>query len=214
MADYPDYTDLITIIGSDIMIPIDIQAAYIMMPIDIQAQYVTLDIDIVAATVEKVKVDLVAQTIGNIGIDIKANTLGNITIDIETQSVGIYNMPEWAAKENTDKDFHTRQADQTSGNTIYVSYTPPGDKTLYITHFSASQMKTALGESANNEFTEGWIVDITATKYYAALGGNGGFGADFTKPIVIPGNHEVQFSQRNRAGHNADMRVSANGYEV
>ncbi|GAJ05813.1 unnamed protein product, partial [marine sediment metagenome] len=63
MADYPDYTTLMQIIGSDIMIPIDIQAAYIMMPVDIQAQYLTLDIDIVAATVDKVNIDLVAQTV-------------------------------------------------------------------------------------------------------------------------------------------------------
>ncbi|GAH53065.1 unnamed protein product, partial [marine sediment metagenome] len=34
MGDYPDYTELINLIGSDIMMPIDIQGAYIMMPID------------------------------------------------------------------------------------------------------------------------------------------------------------------------------------
>ena len=68
--DYPDYTDVMQIIGSDIMVPFDIQAAYIMMPVDLQAQYVTLEIDIVA------------QSVGDIGIDIKAQTVGNLAVNI------------------------------------------------------------------------------------------------------------------------------------
>lgn len=98
MGDYPDYTDIMQIIGSDIMVPMDIQAAYIMMPIDLQAayiqmpvdiqsQYVTLDINIKTSEA-LVNVDIAAQAVGNIGIDIKAQTVGNINVDIAAQTVG------------------------------------------------------------------------------------------------------------------------------
>ena len=106
MADYPDYTDLMHIVGTDITIPIeieasvvtleinlvaaeimmpmDIQGAYIMMPVDIQAQYLTLDIDITAQSVGNIRIDLAAQSIGNIAINIAASA---ITLDINIKSI-------------------------------------------------------------------------------------------------------------------------------
>lgn len=83
MPDYPDYTDAMQVIGSDIMIPMDIQGAYIMMPVDIQAQYLEyLDINIKAQTVGNILVDLKAQSVGNILVDIKAQSVGNLAVNI------------------------------------------------------------------------------------------------------------------------------------
>jgi hypothetical protein len=65
----------ITIAGSDIQMPVDIQGSYIQMPVDIQGQYITL------------KIDIVAQSVGNIGIDIKAQTIGNIAVNIAASAV-------------------------------------------------------------------------------------------------------------------------------
>ena len=70
MADYPDYTTLMQIIGSDIMIPIDLQASYIQMPIDIQGQYVQLRVNIEEIT------DGVTFNIGSI--------TGTVNINIES----------------------------------------------------------------------------------------------------------------------------------
>jgi len=75
MADYPDYTQLFNLVGSDIMVPIDIQGAYIMLPVDIQAQWATLEISIVAQTVEFLTVDIAAQTIDKLDINLAASDI-------------------------------------------------------------------------------------------------------------------------------------------
>ena len=87
MGDYPDYTDLVQLVGSDIMAPIDIQGAYIMLPVDIQAQYVTLEMDIVAQSIGNIAIDIAAQTVGNIGIDIKAQTLAQLNINLAASAI-------------------------------------------------------------------------------------------------------------------------------
>ncbi|MBA7570879.1 hypothetical protein ES708_12635 [subsurface metagenome] len=106
MGDYPDYTDLMQILGSDVMIPMDIQASYVMMPIDIQGQVTELKIDIVTQTLTELKVDIAAQTIENLNINIAAqaadvnvsitnatiNVSGSVTI-IGTPSVNISGTP-------------------------------------------------------------------------------------------------------------------------
>lgn len=38
--DYPDWTDMVQLIGTDIMLAIDIQGGYIMVPVDWQSQFV------------------------------------------------------------------------------------------------------------------------------------------------------------------------------
>lgn len=75
MPDYPDYTQLFNLVGSDIMVPIDIQGAYIMLPVDIQAQWATLEISIVAQTVEYLTVDIAAQSIGYLSINLAASDI-------------------------------------------------------------------------------------------------------------------------------------------
>lgn len=84
MGDYPDYTQLFQLVGSDIMVPIDIQGAYIMLPVDIQAQYATLEISIVAQTVEYLTIDIAAQSIGFLSINLAASA---ITLNINITSI-------------------------------------------------------------------------------------------------------------------------------
>lgn len=116
MGDYPDYTDLMQIIGSDIMIPMDIQAAYIMMPVDIQAQYLTLDINVKAKEV-------------------------TLTIDIEAQHVGVYLQADWSALQGYDKDIIGFYSEMAQG-TLYLmlDYAVPEGKTLYICHCGLSNI--------------------------------------------------------------------------
>lgn len=83
MSDYPDYTQLFNLVGSDIMVPIDIQGAYIMLPVDIQAQYATLEISIVAQTVEYLTIDIAAQSIGYLAVNLAASA---ITLNINLLS--------------------------------------------------------------------------------------------------------------------------------
>lgn len=109
MTDYPDYTSLMQIVGSDIDVPISIDAATvtldvdvvaqtvgdiainvadsdIMIPIDVQGAYIMLPVDIQAQYVT-LDVDIVAQTVGNISIDIAAQTIGNIDVNLAASAV-------------------------------------------------------------------------------------------------------------------------------
>ncbi|GAJ22209.1 unnamed protein product, partial [marine sediment metagenome] len=55
-TDYPDWSRLIQVIGSNVQIPIDVQSSYIMMPIDIQGQYVDLNVAITAKNIENIMI--------------------------------------------------------------------------------------------------------------------------------------------------------------
>lgn len=50
-GDYPDYTELFQLIGTDIIMPVDIQAQYVALDIRIKSQEVTINIDIDAQSV-------------------------------------------------------------------------------------------------------------------------------------------------------------------
>lgn len=64
MSDYPDFTESIQIVGTDITLPILITACTVTFNIDI-----------------------VAQTVGNIGIDIKAQTLAQLNINLAASAI-------------------------------------------------------------------------------------------------------------------------------
>ena len=113
MGDYPDYTNIIQIVGSDIMIPINVQAAYIMMPVDIQAQYVDLDINIKSQEV-------------------------TINIDIDAQSVGVYLQPDWNVLQGTDKNITASKPLPDNTSVIILDYTVTAGKTFYVCQWGFS----------------------------------------------------------------------------
>lgn len=212
--DYPDWTDSIQIIGTDIMIPFDLQGANIMVPMDIQGQNIDLAIDIVAQTIGNIAIDLVAQSVGNIEVDIKAQTIGNLVIDIEAQSVGVYLQPDWSALQGTDKNFNALSSDLATGLYTSVEYDVPGAKTLYITHIAGWSTGYLHSDRDKNQMMAVAIYDEDAGDYLFFKGGNGGAGMDMSKPVVIPGGHNAWFMCFNFANHNCDLRVSAGGYEL
>lgn len=236
MSDFPDYTTLMQIIGSDIMVPIDVQGAYIMMPVDIQAQYITLDIDIVAQTVGNIAIDIAAQTAGNIDIDIAAQTIGNLAvniaasditlninistqsinlnIDIEAQSVGVYLQPEWAGLQGIDKDFEGGMDNCGDGSSTYIAYSVLSDETLYVTYLGFEIRGQASEDRGANQMGHAYVYDVTDELVLGGFGGNGGGNATYTKPIIIPPNHLVRFMVVNMSGHNCSVGVSAGGYVI
>ncbi|GAJ07109.1 unnamed protein product, partial [marine sediment metagenome] len=109
-GDYPDWTDLIHLVGTDIMLAIDVQGAYIMMPVDIQGQIGELNINITASEVL-------------------------ITIDIEAQSVGIWLKADWSALQADDKTFNFSVEDVAWHENPFQTYGVPHGATLYITDF-------------------------------------------------------------------------------
>lgn len=206
MSDYPDYTTLMQIIGSDIMVPIDVQGAYIMMPVDIQAQYITLDIDIVAQTVGNIAIDLAAQSIGNIEVDIKAQTVGDITIDIDAQSVGVYLQPEWTALQGTDKNlFGSGSVNATTWDSL-IDYTVTAGKTFYATQFGVTIEAQGAG-------VHGYI-RVGATDILCAVGGIQGASQTLAKPVVVSAGVHIFGRVLNCSAGASTIRCTIQGYEI
>lgn len=109
--DYPDFTRLMQIIGTEIMIPFDIQGANIMLPMDLQGANITLDINIKA----------------------KAVTL---TVDIEAQQVGIFLQPDWYTEKGTSKGLGVTGENLAIGGDANVEYEVKVATALFITQIS------------------------------------------------------------------------------
>lgn len=214
--DYPDYTRAHQIIGSNVMVPMDIQGAYIMMPVDIQAQYVNVEIDIVAQSVGNIAIDLAAQSVGNIQIDVAAQTVGNLTIDINAQHVGMYLTPDWNVLAGNQKYFRATDPDVARAGYAGGTYTPGTGKTLYITHFGGG---THAVTAENSDLPQIMfcmiykVVDETPT-IFAELGGNGGSGMVLPTPAKILAGEEFRYRVYNYANHNVIAYVTAGGYEI
>lgn len=230
MSDYPDYTELMQIIGSDIMVPMDIQGAYIMMPVDIQAQYITLDIDIVAQTVGYIGIDIKAQTIDKLDInlaasaitldinlktsaitlnvDITAQTVGNINFDIKAQSVGMYLQPDWQVKEGTDKNLFATASVDTGTTTKILDYPVSAGKTFYIWQWGFNIAYEG-GMSSQLYYTH----NATDTRL-AASGGYQGGAVAFSKPIAIIAGDKIRVEVLHGAGESRTCKAHVGGYEI
>jgi hypothetical protein len=214
MADYPDWTELVNIVGTDIMVAIDLQGAYIMMPVDIQAQYLTLEIDIVAQTVGNIAIDLAAQSVGAISVDITAQTIAQLDINIDAQNVGVYLQPDWQVKAGTYKNFYATGSAKTGGQLIYVSYTVTTGKTLYITGFSFAMTATTITDYDHHLYVQGYLYDSTAGTFFAFSAGLGGSVASLTQPIAFTSGHLFQAIITNFSNIACEMKVNAWGYEI
>ena len=187
MSDYPDYTTLLQLIGTDIMVPIDIQGAYIMMPIDIQAQYVTLEMDIVAQTVGNISIDIAAQTIGNINIDIAASAItldvnlksqtANINIDIAASAITLdVNLKSQTANINIDI------AAQTAGN-LAVNITASAVTLNMNLEASAITLNIDMHtQSVGIYLQPEWAAKEGIDKDITGIYGGGGYIIDYTVP--------------------------------
>lgn len=214
MGDYPDYTDIMQIIGSDIMVPIDLQAAYIMMPIDIQAQYVTLDIDIVAQTVGNISVDLAAASMGAIDIDITAQAIGDITISIEAQTIGVQLQPDWQTLQGKQKYFRSTGVNKAYGAGVYTNYEVGAGKTLYITHFGGMSYAYTEADGDKNQIVYIGLAEENSGILRAEQGGNGGAGMTFKTPIKFVAGEILRYIILNYANHNSTLFMTVGGYEI
>jgi len=229
-SDYPDYTELMQIIGSDIMVPMDIQAAYIMMPVDIQAQYITLDIDIVAQTIGNIAIDIAAQSVGNIAInlaasaitldiniktsaitlnvDITAQTISELKIDIDAQHVGIFLQPDWQAEAGTDKNLEGHATIAAGGAEVVLDYTVTANKTFYICQFGFGIDESSALFCEVQEY-----YDATAYTRFIS-GGYPGNSLSLSKPVLIPAGHHLYARLHNVGATGGEGYVTIGGYEI
>ncbi|MBA7589015.1 hypothetical protein ES708_31088 [subsurface metagenome] len=214
MTDYPDWSRLIQVIGSDIMIPIDIQGAYIMMPVDIQAQYVDLDVAITAENIASIMIALTAETMENIKIDINSQTIDDLKIDIDAQSAGIYLQADWAALQGTDKNFVVTVLDKEVDGQVYGAYSVPGTKTLFVCGISFYIHATAYADRDLNQMGRAAVYNFTDSIILGSIGGNGGGGIVFAKPIPLASNKILWYEAFNLSNHAVDIGVTAWGFEI
>lgn len=228
-GDYPDYTDVMAIIASEIMLPMDVQAAYIMMPIDIQAQYINVGIDIKAQTIGKIKVDIKAQSLDKLNINIAAQTMGNITVAIASavtlnvdignvegpfnikigtaQTVAVYDSPEWEGKVGNDLDIDGFSENIGSGAGAYVIDKAVTATTAWVIHSFGVVLMGLTGT------LYGYIWDDTDNAVLAASGGTQGFSVVLPKPVRVPRNHTVKLIVYHYGDGAGDYYGVIQGYE-
>ena len=171
-------------------------------------------VNIVAQTLANLSVDIAAQTLEALGINITAQDLAELIIKINAQAVGIYIQPEWAGKEGIDKNFYGWDDDLAYEAVIYVAYTVPAGKQLYITALGLACYASVAANADANQMCRGFIYNQSTTTVLFAVGGNGGATIVLPKPIVIESGKTVWFVIANCANHTCDVFISASGYEV
>jgi len=94
MGDYPDWTRLFYLVGTDIVIPISIDAATVTLPVSIDAATVTIDVNLAASDVT-LPVSIDAATV-TLDVNLTAAT-ATIDINFSDQSVAVFDAAKWFA---------------------------------------------------------------------------------------------------------------------
>jgi len=212
MGDYPDYTSLMQIIGTDITLPIDIKAVTVAhIDVDIAAQSVGNIAVAIAASTVTLNVAIASSAV-TLNVDVKAQTLTDFKITVNAQNVGVYLQPEWAALQGIDKNFIGIATNKAWEESVEVTYTVPAGKTLYITSVGGSSYASAQANADLNQICRIGLAFGIIT--LCQLGGNSGCGLTFSKPYSIAGGQTMSLWIVNEANHITNLRVFANGYEV
>jgi len=205
MADYPDGT-----------YPVDIVAQTLStMAVDIAAQTLaTLGVNIKAQDLANLKVDVAAQTLSELGVNITAQDLSELVIKIAAQTVGVYLQPEWAAKEGVDKNITVWENNVAAGSGTTGYYTVPSGKTLFICGASFKIHAYLAADRDLNQMGALRLRDNTAGIELCFLGGNGGAGTTFPKPLVFNEGTELYYGAYNYSDHSCNLCLTVWGYEI
>jgi len=134
--------------------------------------------------------------------------------DFSPTVVDVVLRPEWATVEATDKNFSAALNNHARGAGAALAYAVPAGKTLRLTNASVYEEAAANADCDLMQITGLLIVDTTTGATLWSQGGNGGVGATFTTPLVIPAGHAVVIEAISGANHNVNTIVSAGGYEI
>ena len=129
-------------------------------------------------------------------------------------AVDVVLRPEWAAVQAKDKVFTFRWVVLAPGVGLYLLYVVPAGKTLYIVEIGEAMYAQDAADAELNQMFSGYIYEHTTQGTLWRMGGNGGAGAVFNKPLVIPAGHQVDFGLTNQSNHHVLADMAAGGYEV
>lgn len=125
---------------------------------------------------------------------------------------GMWGVGDWSAYKGADKNFHTYALNKAPGTSISATYTVPADKTLYITSFTMSCWGNTAADRDLNQIVIGEL--WSGATVLVDIGGNGGAGITFSKPFAIAAGVVLTYLVANCSNHNANIDVTAIGYEV
>lgn len=204
MADYPDWTRLFQLAGTEITIPINIEASDITMPVSIDAVTADLEVSITAVGVT-LPISIDAAT-----VDLDVNLVGqDVTIDFNfaDQSVAVFDAAKWFA-HNAAQVFLTAYATITvNACGTVIDYTVPAGKTLYIVGVSYS---AASGETPPLSCRGDLLIAAT---WVLTLGSLVGAGLPLDTPVrATAGQHVYLQLCQYGAGANMVMYGSIWGY--
>jgi hypothetical protein len=191
VTDLQDWMDSVNIVATMLNLPISIKAAEATIPIDIKA-----------------------VTVGTLSVDIVAAAIGNLLISVAAQSVGVYLQPEWAAKQNQDKNFLFTDVAKTWLQSTSLQYTVTTGKTLYIIGAAAGMYSSAAADYDHHLRVGLRIRDVTTSILNFDVSGESGVLADFSKPLSFASGHTVEFMAENRSNITCDLVGTAWGYEI
>jgi len=224
MSDYPDYTNLTRITGTEITLPIDIVAQTVAtLAVDIQAQTLselkvdiaaqtleTVAVDIKAQTLTELKVDIAAQTLETLKVDIAAQTLAELNINIAAQTVdvninfvgqttGVNPITIYSSETGNDIDLLGSQDNPANGTTYtLIDYTVPTGKTLYVTDIAVT-MCPVTSQAELGGYVYGSLYS-TAKGNVFFMRQLGGFFVTFTKPKRFEAGDTVRIYAQQDSG--------------
>jgi len=128
MSDYPDWTRLFQLAGTEITIPINIEASDVTLPVTIAASDVTLFVYLTGQTV-LLQFNLYSSSV-TLDVNIESQD-ANITFTFADQSVAVFDAAKWFAHE-ADQVFASGTASGNEGDwTTVLDYTVPAGKVFY-----------------------------------------------------------------------------------
>jgi len=133
MGDYPDWTRLFQLAGTDITIPINIEASDVTLPVSIDAATALVKVEI-AVVSAIIPIRITASTV-TLDVNIESQD-ANIAFTFADQSVAVFDAAKWFAHE-ADQVFVSGTTTGTIGGTAApCTRTVPAGKVFYICGFS------------------------------------------------------------------------------
>lgn len=205
-VDYPDWTRLTQIIGTNVTIPIEVEAcditlsinitaAAIMMPVDMQAAYIMMPIDIQGQVDDM-----------NININIKAQEITNLTIDINAQEIGIYLKADWEVLQEHDLNLDGSAACADGNLVMVLDHLVEACTTFYICQWGFN-VEGNTGAKAVLFYTHNAVSTMLAES-----GGMVGNAQSFTKPIAVVVGDKIRVSLHQWSGGEITGHASVGGY--
>jgi len=202
MPDFPDYTRLFHLVGTEITIPINIEASDVTLDVNIASADVRLLVTI-TSTWAALDVNIEAA---DVTLDVSI-TASEVTIDFNfaDQSVAVFDAAKWFAHE-AQQVFVAGSGSQSSGSwELVASREVPGDRSYFLT-------VVCIGYSGAVNANVQFYLVIGGTAVIRS-GGVNGKGLQFDTPIRLDGAAYVELYGCQWSGDAATVVGAFGGYD-